>query len=291
MIKGFQQIQPHQPTPQQDDEPTPRRTTDDATNIRRRTVTIFFAIIAILGWIYFFLFSDTFIVNGIEISGIQRLRRGEVEKVVYTILDQQRIWPIRSRNIFSIPRSDLENLLKDQLYAEKVAVDKKYPNILRLKVQERQSSVIVIINGTSFEVDHRGDVTRILSEGEARSLQASSNSPNRGPSQIPVLSILNATTTPTGGDVFVTENQMQRWLNLFEGLQKRGFGYRGASIESPESTKVVLDLFEPYRAYFDLLTPLNAQVDSYYAFIKEKKSDMVIYDYIDARIPGRIYYK
>ncbi len=214
-----------------------------------------------------------------------------MESAVYTILDQQRLWPIRARNIFAIRIKPLQDQLKDELYAESITVDKKVPNILRLKVTERQSSVIVISHGTAFEVDRHGVVTRILSDDESRTVQAASSSPNHGPPLVPVLSIQSTSGTPSDSNEFVTEGQMQRWLDTFDGLRKRGFGYRGAFIESSSSTKIILDLFEPYHVYFDLLTPIDAQIDSYYAFIESKKSDMAIHEYIDARIPGRIYYK
>ncbi len=258
---------------------------------RRRTIIIFLGAIAIIGWIYFFFFSDQFLIHSIEITGTQRLSRGEVERTVYADLDAECIWPTRSRNIFFIRPSELEKQLKDDLYVETVTVDKKYPDILRLKVTERKSSVIISFNGASYEIDRHGVVVRQLDVSEADSLARSANSGDHSPSVLPLITIAYASGTLSESDQFITESQMTRWLDTFNELGKRGFGYRSASLDNASSTKLDLSMFEPYHVYFDMLMSIDDQIDGYYAFMKTKKPDQPIYNYIDARIPGRIYYK
>jgi hypothetical protein len=283
MIKGFHQrpaeivAEAHHRTPE--------------PSSRRRTIIIFLGVIAVIGWIYFFFFSDYFAIHAVEISGTQRLKRGEVERALYTALDEVHVWPLQARNIFSVNADDVQKQLKYSLYVENVTVDKKYPDILRLKVTERESSVIVITQGDVGEIDRHGVVSRELSSSEAEPLLRGPDSSDRSPSAMPVLSITSVTGTLLEGDQFITENQMGRWLDTFSELRKRGFGYRSASLEFTSSTKLDIAMFESYHVYFDLLMPIDDQITGYFAFMKSKKPDQVIYSYVDARIPGRIYYK
>jgi hypothetical protein len=259
---------------------------------RRGTIILFLGIIAFFGWLYFFLFSDFFTVKAVEISGTQRLKRGEVERIVDALLEEQRVWPFRARNLFSIDADGISKRLKNELYIEKAVVDKKYPNILRLKLEERQSTVVVTMQESAFEVDRHGIVTREIGADELASIVNGPASPERTVADMPVLSVTSASgSLPMVDDEFASESQVSRWLDTFETLKRRGFGYRGASIEDQGSTKLVIDMQEPFDVYFDMLSSMDAQIEGYFAFMKVKTKEMAIHEYIDARIPGKIYYK
>jgi len=258
----------------------------------RRAITAFLGVVAVLGWAYFFFFSEIFTVQAIEIEGVQRLKRGEVERIMYDIVDQGRVWPFRARNIFVLNADEVAKQLKNELYVEGVAVDKQYPNILRLKLEERQTTIIVMLQESAFEVDRHGIITREVGADELRSIASSASSSDRPGSVIPVLSITSASgSLPMVDDEFAAESQVARWLDTFDTLKKRGFGYRSASIELKDSTKLKIDMHESYDVYFDMLSSMEAQIEGFYAFMKAKNADQTVREYIDARIPGKIYFK
>lgn len=259
--------------------------------VQRRTAIALLSGTAVLGWLYIFFFSTTFTVQKIEVEGIKTLERGGVEKAAMEAIDNMRTWPFRFRNIFFIDEKSLSSELKDTLFTQSVIVDKIYPNILRLKIQERQSS-LVLMKGTSFwQIDRSGIITRLIdSDVERAQLNDRLLHPVKDPSSVlPILEI-SQDVDPVVGNTYVTDFRVSLWLDTFKSLQDKGFGYRHALVEYATSTKLILNMFEPYEVYIDLMEPIEPQIDGYYEF-KRAKKDVEIKEYLDARIPGRIYYQ
>lgn len=258
---------------------------------RRRTVFFILVSVAFLGWSYVFFFSSIFRISDIQIEGRLVRDGGEVRKEAFNLLDKSGHWPFHERNIFLLQKDEFTRLLKEQLFADSVSVDKIYPNILRLNVEERQSSLVFISEERMYIIDREGVVVReITSKDEQGAIlgaaQDSSSSEN-----MPVLHTLHVEPDAViVGNSFVTPFRMETWMDAFHDLDDLGFGYRKAVLDTPTSTKLVLRMFEPYEVYFSLIEPLGPQIESYYAFTKVKR-DEKIQGYIDARIPGKIFYK
>lgn len=258
---------------------------------RRHTVLALLIACAVGGWLYVFFGPNFFRVTRVEVSDLVYASRGEVVSSVFDTLDEQGTMPWNRRNIILLDVSPLERELETKLYAERVTVDKVYPNILRLNVQERQSSVIVIANNEFYLVDRFGiGVERISSEDEAAVLQRISDPSSASPQDLPVLTVSDRVAFEAG-EPFVSEWAVQRWLDAFHALKEASFGYRKAAGDYATSTKLILDLYEPYDAYFDLLAPMSPQITGFYAFMKAKPADTVIRHYVDVRVPGKVYYK
>ena len=266
---------------------------------QKRTVLMLAYSIAMLGWAYVLFFSDIFTVHHIQIEGIEELDKREVEDLARESLDIYRIWPFRAGNLFVLNLNQIQKDLSEKVFAESVIVDKIYPNILRLKIEERQSSLILVLEDTFYEIDRFGVLTKELeSDEEIQQLrdqyEISSVLRENYP---PILRVVDQSMRPIIGDEFVSEYRMEGWLDTFQTLKKAGFGYREAVLESPTSTKLILDMFEPYQVYLDvsgfseqLTGSLKAQIESYYTFMKVHE-DSDIREYIDARIPGKVFYK
>lgn len=246
---------------------------------------------AFLGWLYIFFFSTIFTIQKIEIEGTKTLERGGVEEKAMEAIDNMRVWPFRYRNIFLINEKQLSSELMDTLFAQSVIVDKIYPNILRLKIQERQSSLVIMKEGSFWQIDRNGVITRSIEDAsEKAQLEDQISHPVKDPSSVlPILEISHD-VDPIVGNTYVTDFRVSLWLDTFKSLQDEGFGYRHALVEYATSTKLILNMFEPYNVYMDLMEPIEPQVKSYYEF-KRAKKDAVIHEYIDARIPGKIYYQ
>jgi hypothetical protein len=264
---------------------------DKETKSRRFVVLCLLLATAFVGWLYLFFGSGVFRVKSVQAEGLVHLEGGEVQKAALEALDEQGRWPWQWRNILLIDESRLESDLERRLFAEKVTVEKSYPDILRLKVEERQSSLVVIANNELYLVDHMGvGVRRIADEEQAQVLARLENPSPTQKTDLPILTV-HGTPNFIAGEPFVDTETAQTWLDAFYDLGEAGFGYRNAVLESVSSTKLVLNLFEPYDVYFDLLAPIQPQVTSFYAFLKVKPPATKINEYVDARIPGKIYYK
>jgi hypothetical protein len=260
-------------------------------SIQKRTVIGMLMGVAFVGWTYVFFFSDIFVVNRLEIEGLKVLGRGEVAEEVDSALEKMRVWPFRMKNIFFIDENRLAETLKDKIFAQSVAVDKKYPNILRLIIKERQTSLVIEKNSKMWQIDRDGIIMREILDAQERSLiQSQVNNPVSDRSSVlPILEISHD-IDPTVGNSYVTDFRVTMWLDTFKSLQDLGFGYRHATVESATSTKLILNMFEPYDVYIDIMEPVEPQIMSLYEFLRVKK-DVSIKEYIDARIPGKIYYQ
>lgn len=258
---------------------------------RKRTVIFLLSLIAILGWTYLFFFSDVFVVSKFEIEGIHTLSRGEVSEAVEDVMRQMRVWPMRNGNIFTLNEQEISNRIKNDLFAEAVTVDKIYPNILRLKIEERQSSLFMVRENRVYQIDRSGFVTRELNDGpERQNVLALMNEPSDSRGDMPPILEIKDQSEIIPGNQYVSEFRILMWLDGVKTLKEEGFGYRNAVLESATSSKLILNMYEPYEVYFDLVDPLKPQIESYYAFIRVKK-DEPIGEYVDARIPGKIFYK
>lgn len=258
---------------------------------RRRVSVIACVGIAVIGWAYVLLFSEFFSVSVIQIDGVVSLERGEIDRAIEEGLGEQRVFPFREGNIFLVNTEKLEAFLKESLFVQTVAVDKKIPNILRLKIEERQTSLILRVGERMYQVDRSGSIMREIAPGsEQDAILSSANDPSASRASLPLLEVRSSDPQPIVGNAYITDTQMQRWLDTLQGLKEQGFGYRSVSIERATSSKMILRMFEPYDVYIDTMEPLTSQVQSYYEFRKVKK-DEKIYEYVDVRIPGKVFYK
>ena len=251
----------------------------------------FLAAVAVLGWLYVLFGSGIFRVNLVDAGELKSLDRGEVVQETFASLDESARWPWSRRNLLLINEQQFARELERRLFADQVAVEKSYPNVLRLKIKERQSSLFLVANNEFYLVDRKGIVSnRMTAEEETAILKRISKPSPSAQAQVPILTVREL--PPTGAGASVTdETTVQRWLGAFQELSREGFGYRHAILEYATSTKLILNMYEPYDVHFDLLTPMQPQIQSYYAFTKTRAPSVRIYSYVDVRIPGRIYYK
>lgn len=258
-----------------------------ATASRRNAVLFILVLAAIGGWLYVFFGSGFFRVTEIQAGELVYANRGEVVSKVFDVIDRQG----KGRNLLLLDIPALEAALESELYAENVTVDKLYPHILRLNVQERQSRVIVIANQEFYLIDRHGiGVERISSEEEAAVLQRIADPSTASSQDLPVLRV-NGNVAFEPGEPFVSGWMVEGWLQAFEALQEAAFGYRQAQLDYVTSTKLILDLYDPHDVYMDLLAPMNPQINGYYAFMDAKESEMQVHEYVDVRVPGKVYYQ
>lgn len=256
---------------------------------RRTSVFYMLGLSAVIGWLYIFLSSGIFDVSEIRVNDLEVLDSITVSNTVYRLMEENggALWG--SRNLLGLNAGELGQDLKDELFLENAIVDKVYPHTLILTFTERQNSLLVMHEGSLYNLDRNGFITEELSEEEEDLvLTRLTESPDQN--SIPVLHI-RETNEIVAGESFITEFRSKAWLDAFQSLQKSGFGYRNAILEYTTSTKLILNMYEPYDVYFDMLESLEPQIASFYTFMKARNQGIPIYSYVDARIPGKIFYR
>lgn len=119
-----------------------------------------------------FFVSGHWSVSTIEMNDLKGIDRGEVASTTLDLFDRGPWKPWDKRSLFFIDEAELAAQLRERLFAEQVVVDKVYPDILRLKIQERQRSVVFASKDQLLLIDTSGIVTGEASGNLADSSRA-----------------------------------------------------------------------------------------------------------------------
>jgi hypothetical protein len=246
---------------------------------------------AVTGWLWFLFHSGFWDIQTIDTGTLQSLDRGEVLAEIDRALQEKPWRPWSYRNVLMLNTEELAVTLKDRLFAESVTVEKSYPDILRLKIQERQRSVVVV----SFEQYALVDATGVVTgDAEGDVLRASTDrvAARAFADQIHLPVIVMKTADPLApGFQVATPEQMRRWLDATRYTVLGGLRYRFMKVESPEAALARFVSEKGYDVYMDLTQPLEPQLATYMAYMKTKPDESKITAYVDVRVPGKIFVK
>ncbi len=245
----------------------------------------------ILFAVWFIFISGHYSVTDIQIHGLQSISRGEVVSSTYAILDTDKnTWnPWDKRNIFFINTDDLAQKLKDYLFAENVTVKKFYPNILRLKIQERQRSVIIASNNQLLNVDTNGIVTSKTHGDEANRVRLLLRKKTLADASFRPVVAVNLSEMVTNGYQITNTTTVKLWIDSYRALVASGMKFRYLGLSTVTSTKMYAISNNGIKIFFDLKEPLQPQIETYQKFMASKPRTMHIYRYVDVRIPGKLY--
>lgn len=258
----------------------------------RAAFFVFLGVVAVIGWSYIFFVSEAFMIKDIEVRGVKSLDAVDVKREVYDIVDKRPkpFWQ-PARHIVFIKQEELAPLIAERLFAEHVTIDKQDSHILRLMIQERARKFILHTPHQSLWVDLQGTVLQELTLVEAKHLsERRAGKRLADPNDAPII-FLDGVSVLKPAEV-VPDGRIQTWLDITREVQKQGIRYREIQPESsPSSTRLTLKTLQGYNLWLDTSETLERQIEAYKAFEKQKPKDVVIHEYVDVRIPNRIYVK
>ncbi|MBU2566969.1 FtsQ-type POTRA domain-containing protein [Patescibacteria group bacterium] len=246
----------------------------------------------IVGSFWFLFFSKYFDIKQYEIEPLKVLQEDAVIGEIGEFFNNKATrWPWGSKNIFSANTEELEKYLSKVFFVNKVTVDKKYPNILRLKIWERQRSVVFITNSNIYIVDDYGVISELADEATVSSTRAflTSSAPIESSKEIYVFA--PTSTSYEKGTVIANSNTVRAWLNLTTKLRDAGIWFKALHLDPDVPSIVKIILKENKSVVIDVDADLDMQIETLRMFIQAKPPWDDIHEYIDVRVPGRIYYK
>ncbi len=259
---------------------------------KRITFAILF-LVAAVGWMDLLITSDWLTVKDVQAVGLKKLETEDIKREVYAILDGRGEWrPWPARHAWFIDKKKLEEKLKERLFAENVAVDKLSLGVLRLKVEERAKRVIFHSHQQYVWVDLEGLTTAVLTNDERRDAQ--SRILGQRPSYIDDAPIVHADLDRElrVGENAADSDDVRKWIQNAALIMKEGLYYREMTpSQDASSTTAFLLAPEGYKVLVDLAEPLLPQIRSYLTFLNASRSEIKVSEYVDARIPGKIYVK
>lgn len=255
----------------------------------KRSLFISFLVISILWFVFY---SGYFAVSRYEVGELNVLSREAVIGEMEAYFNQPKEWPWGNRNIIILDPKKIEDHLASNFFIESVIVDKLYPNILRLNIQERQRSVVLVTKTGVYVIDDYGVVTDLADTNTASTTLKVLTDPSPVDMSKEVLIISSVTSTYDKGQIYVESNKVRQWLDLTIKLRDAGIWFKGLDIGSePDTDTLNLVLKENISVLIELDDTLDLQIETLRQFLNTKPDLSQVQDYIDIRVPGKIYYK
>jgi cell division septal protein FtsQ len=260
------------------------------TNTSRVIVTLLVISCIGLACVWFIFVSKFWSVKSIETNDLHDLDRGEVTTTTYDILDHGKWIPWDQRNILFLNTEEVSAALRDRLFVEQVNVDKSYPNVLRLKIVERQRSVFLATKDQLLNVDTNGLVTGDASgkaADDARKQLLGKSFADL--SHLPLI-VCDLPELASSGYQATRPDIVKRWITSYKAFITAGikFGYIQVPVITSETATLRTD--KGYNIIVDLSGGLESQLDTYKKFLQSQPKAKIL-EYVDVRVPGKIYYK
>ncbi len=241
--------------------------------------------------LWFIFVSGFFRITQIEVSGISTENRGEVEDAVFATLDTSSWKPWDKRNIFYAHTDQLADSITENIFAEKVSVVKVYPNILRLVIVPRQRRVVIVSKGQQLLVDTRGIVSEEADERTGAYIAGLLTQKFfADAAHVPVLITELPESVASGYQVTDTDH-VKRWILIYKTLVDSRMQFRYMAMDTLNSRLARLKALDGTDILIDIELPLEPQIDTYAKFFQNKTKDVFIKEYVDVRVPGKIFVK
>lgn len=257
---------------------------------RYLAISLVVAFMAAAG-VWFVFVSGYFSVSRIEINELHGVSREEVVSSTYDILEQGKWRPWDRKNLLLIDEKELAEQLKNRLFAEQVSVDKSYPNILRLMIEERQRSVVLASKDQFLVIDMAGVVAGEAGENAAKEARDAINGSLIADLRRTPIVICDLPELATAGYQVTDQETLKTWISAYRAFIGAGLKFRYIRVQEPRSQTVRLAMADGWDAYFDLEKGLEAQIETYKKFIQSKPRGFKADEYVDVRVPGKVYVK
>lgn len=271
---------------------------------KARRVLILILVFFLLGGIFYFLFfSQVFSIKNFSISGGRSIDSEELKKTINSFLEHRRFL-IATNNFFIIKEQALEKAILSKFKrVEEVKIKKKFPNLLalhragaglRIEIKEKNLNLIWcqrrpeeerrcfyldqdgMVFGKSFDIDLENLDREKLINGPFILVEEERENFSSLEERIVAPELVN----------FIF--QIKLILPKIAGLKM----VKG-DIPLDSAGQINVETEEGWQVYFDTTRELTSQVKILDLVLIEKitKEEREVLEYIDLRVPGRIYYK
>lgn len=259
-------------------------TTTDFIPERGRAVKI--AIIAavifiILAAIYTLLFSSYFGVKSATVVGNQKISFDDAQKALQETENARNTFIFPHNNLFLIRGSVLADKLKKEFFIiDTVKVQKVFPNIIRIKIQEKEPVAVWQQNNTKFYVDQRGFVIDRVPLSDTSVT-------------VPVIVNQVAGDIPEVGDFVISTDALEHIATTQKELpEKIGVTAKLFTMPTGFALEYTAQTSEGWDVIMSRERPVSAQLDGLKAMLQgtlaNKRSFL---HYVDLRVKNTGYFK
>ncbi|MBU4331579.1 FtsQ-type POTRA domain-containing protein [Patescibacteria group bacterium] len=282
-----------------------------ATKFRKFLNTVYAIIIfgTLLWLVYFVLYSSTFKIKNITITGNQGVSREEIVSVVNVLLDSKKYFIVPKNTFFTVNTDGLSEVLNDNFILAYSEIKKKFPHDLNISIREKLAGLNFCLETREkcYYVNYDGLVVHRVGGAELDPrlpLLFYRLSPQKN-EQVGETPTPATTTTPINkqGLPTITISQtnlpvtMIRFvLELFIGFSQkiRETGIHDMEVNTLEiyEKKVIVNTHAGYQIYFNYDKSLAEQMNNLNTILMKKiKGEQENLEYVDLRFGEKIYYK
>ena len=243
--------------------------------------TLIALLVVLIGAVYALLFwSPQFRVEQPVVNGTERITAAAVVELVTPLLSGLRWGLAPADALLAAPTSAIEEAIRDTYSGvESVSVHKELPNVLKIDVRERQPYAIWSAAGQFFFVDERGIAFDEIIRSESRDVS------------LPVV-VDERNRTTIEQDRVMTEATLTFVRDVFEGITREtGVGINFFVAPSRLAPDLTLVTSDGWHVLFNTEEQAAVQIASLDEILRSQVTDRSNLEYIDLRIPGRVFLK
>ncbi len=244
-----------------------------------KSILIVVSGISIIGGMsLYFLRSNTFLIDRVEIRGVEYVDRTNLEKTITEYLQTSVFFFFSTSNTFLFSTEELENLIMKQfsLASISINVNKK---TLTLLLEERTSNLIWETAGKSYVVDLEGIIVREQEKESTLPLE-----------DLPHFKDKNNASVTIGSQVLKTEEITHTFLFL-ELLAKRSLAYTHIEIDRLAGKWMQVVTTNGFGILFDTGGDIETQYRNLEIILDDQAANLDRLEYIDLRFGDRVYFK
>jgi cell division septal protein FtsQ len=113
------------------------------TSVIKKIVGLIFFVAAFFWFIYFFLFSDNFIIKSIVIEGNENIPLNELHEIVDNHLGQKKFFILSNRNILVASVGGISAATREQYIVDEIEIKRILPFTLSISLKEKLARVVL----------------------------------------------------------------------------------------------------------------------------------------------------
>jgi len=277
------------------------------------------AVLAIVGVVYFFFFTNTFAIQRVDVSGTETIDPAQIESIAKTYLSETSLIIFSHTNRFIFDTMTLKDRLNASYAFKSLSIDVE-ESVLKIAIEEKTSQLMWRTDGVAYLVDLEGVIIRPLTESEltlravpppeipARLHTDGNADGEEGPKEekstyteqeirrikhlhnLPVFEDMNGESAEPGDSVLTAE-EIQNISRFRDHLNEQGIGHQTVVVDRLAGRWVGVETIDGYQILFDPLGDIDLQALNLQTVLRERVDDPTELQYIDLRFDDHVYIK
>lgn len=118
--------------------------------------TVVIGVCLFVSGVVFVFYSGFFRINEYDVSGLNKIKKENIDTIINNYLDKRRLFIFSHRNYWLVDKNELKAEISKYYYFEKLEIKRKLPNHLMVDVSEKQPMINWVSKELCFHVDLTG---------------------------------------------------------------------------------------------------------------------------------------